>query len=182
MKTLVVYSSLTGNTKKVAEAVAEVMPSCTLCAVEDAPASVEKYGLVGVGFWASKGQPDVKTREWLKGVTNTHLAFFGTLGAKPESEHAKECMEKVEELALMPERGNIVLGSWMCQGKIDPKIVEVMKKLNLDVHRDLLKDSSRIEEAARHPDEDDRRAARDFFHQILENMGTTTQIDVHGRR
>jgi len=170
MKTLVVYSSLTGNTKQIAEAVAEVLPSCELRSIEDAPFSLKDYGLVGVGFWAAKGQPDVKTREWLKGVSHARLAFFGTLGAKPDSEHARDCMDKAESLAMEPARGNTVCGSWMCQGRIDPKIVDVMKKLNLDVHRDLLKNSARIEEAASHPDENDRHSAQQFFHRILADI------------
>ena len=167
MKTLVVYSSLSGNTKKVAEAVAEVLPSCTLVPVEEAPASVSDFDLVGVGYWVAKGAPDVKTRAWLKGVTNARLALFGTLGALPESPHARDCMAEAEALALEPERGNTVYGSWMCQGKIDPRVVDVMKKLNLEVHQDLLRDPSRIEAASHHPDEHDLRAVQDFFRGIL---------------
>ena len=49
MKTLIVYSSLTGNTKKVAEAIAAVLPGCDLLPVEEAPASVEGYDLVALG-------------------------------------------------------------------------------------------------------------------------------------
>ena len=51
MKTLIVYSSLTGNTKKVAEAIAAVLPGCDLLPVEEAPASVEGYDLVALGYW-----------------------------------------------------------------------------------------------------------------------------------
>lgn len=167
MKTLVVYSSQTGNTKKVAEAVAEVLPSCDIFSMDEAPASTDGYGLVAVGYWNAKGQPDVKTREWLKGVSHARLAFFGTLGGLPGSDHARECMAGAEALAQEPARGNVVLGSWMCQGRIDPRVVEVMKKLDLDVHRDMLKDSTRIDEAARHPDEQDCRAAQDFFRGVL---------------
>ena len=37
MKSLVVYSSRTGNTRKIAEAVAEALPGCHLHPVEEAP-------------------------------------------------------------------------------------------------------------------------------------------------
>lgn len=60
MKTLVIYSSLTGNTKKVARAVAEVLPECTMLPVEEAPSRVDGYDLVAVGYWVDKGMPDGK--------------------------------------------------------------------------------------------------------------------------
>ena len=170
MKSLVVYSSLTGNTKKIAEAVCHVMPDCRIVPVEDAPTDLESYGLIAVGWWASKGAPDAKTREWLKGVKNCRLVFFGTLGAKPDSDHAKDCMAQAERSALEPARGNIVCGSWMCQGKIDPKIIEVMRKLDLEVHRELLHDPSRLEEAASHPDDCDCRKAQAFMQGLLAGL------------
>ena len=170
MKTLVVYSSVTGNTRKIAEAIAEVMPSCELIAVEDAPTCVEGYDLVAVGYWNAKGLPDAKTREWLKEVRNSELAFFATSGALPDSEHARECMAKAESLAAEPKRGNTVHGSWMCQGRIDPHVIEVMKRLDLAVHRDLLRDPARMEAAASHPDERDCRAAQAYFAKLLDGL------------
>ena len=160
MKTLVIYSSLTGNTKKVAEAMAEVMPECTVLPVEEAPASVQEYDLVAVGYWVDKGMPDGKTRSWLGGVENARLAFFGTLGAWPDSDHAKECMAHGEKLALEPERGNTVLGSWLCQGRIDPRILEVMAKMAGNIHPMTEERRARIAEAAKHPDDDDCRRAQ----------------------
>ena len=38
MKALVVYSSRTGNTRKIAEAIAAVLPGCEIHPVESAPA------------------------------------------------------------------------------------------------------------------------------------------------
>ena len=170
MKTLIVYSSLTGNTKKVVDAVSEVLPDCEVFSVENAPSDIKDYGLVAVGYWTSKGLPDAKTSQWLKGISNGRLAFFGTLGALPDSDHAKACMARAEEMVLEPERGNTVYGSWMCQGKIDPKVIEVMRKLNLEVHRPILADPSRFEEAARHPDANDCLSAQNFFRKILADM------------
>lgn len=169
MKTLVIYSSLTGNTKKVAEAMAEVMPECTVLPVEEAPASVQEYDLVAVGYWVDKGMPDGKTRSWLGGVENARLAFFGTLGAWPDSDHAKECMAHGEKFALEPERGNTVLGSWLCQGRIDPRILEVMAKMAGNIHPMTEERRARIAEAAKHPDDDDCRRAQDFIRRMLKS-------------
>ena len=54
MKTLVVYSSRTGNTEKVARAVAEGLHDCDVYAVKDAP-NPSGYDFVAVGYWVDKG-------------------------------------------------------------------------------------------------------------------------------
>lgn len=167
MKTLVVYSSLTGNTKKVAQAMAEVLPECTLVAVEDAPASVEEYDFVAAGYWVDRGMPDARTRTWLESVKNANLVLFGTLGAWPDSEHAKECMAHGESVVMEPVRGNRVLGSWLCQGRIDPKVLEVMARMAGNVHPMTEERRARIKEAEKHPDEEDCRRAQDFVRQAL---------------
>ena len=170
MKTMVVYSSLTGNTKKVAQAMAEVLPECTLVPVEEAPSRVEGYDLVAVGYWVDRGMPDSRTREWLSGVESARLIFFGTLGAWPDSEHARECMTRGETMALEPARGNTVLGSWLCQGKIDPKVLEVMARVAGGAHPMTEERRARIREAAKHPDDEDCRRAQDFARLALERI------------
>lgn len=170
MKTLVVYSSLTGNTKKVAQAVSSVLPECDMFPVEEAPSSVEGYDLVALGYWVDKGMPDGRSRAWLEGIRNARLAFFGTLGAWPDSDHAKECMKKGEALALEPDRGNSVCGSWLCQGRIDPKVLEVMARMAGNVHPMTPERKAHIEEAARHPDDGDCRRAQEFFRNILDSL------------
>ena len=168
MKTLVVYSSRTGNTKKVAQAMAEVMPGCELLPVEEAPSSVDQYDVTAVGYWVDRGMPDAATCAWLEGVRNARLAFFGTLGAWPDSDHARECMARGEALALEPARGNVVLGSWLCQGRVDPKVLEIMARMAGDVHPMTEERKARIAEAARHPDDEDCRRAQAFICRFLE--------------
>ena len=56
MKACIVYSSCTGNTRKVAEALAET--SGIACfAVRHAP-NPDDYDLLALGFWVRKGLPD----------------------------------------------------------------------------------------------------------------------------
>ena len=170
MKTLVVYSSLTGNTKMIAEAIAEAMPNCDIFPVQEAPYTVEGYDLVAVGYWVDKGMPDSRCKAWLEGVTNARIAFFGTLGAYPDSDHARECKEKAAALVCEPKRGNNVLGSWLCMGKIDPKVLEVMAKMAKNVHPMTPERKARIEEAAKHPNAEDCRAAQEYIREVLASL------------
>ena len=90
MKTIVLYSTRTGNTKKVAEAIAEALPAGTPClSVKEAPADIDSYDCVFLGFWVDRGTADKDSQDMLKQVTNKHVAIFATLGADPKSEHRK---------------------------------------------------------------------------------------------
>ena len=100
MKALVVYSSRTGNTRKIAEAIAAVLPGCEIHPVESAPAP-EGYDLVAVGYWVDKGMPDAQAKAYLETVRDAKVALFGTLGAWPDSDHARDCIAQGEALEQM---------------------------------------------------------------------------------
>ncbi len=60
MKSIVIYSSLTGNTKQVAEAITSVLPAGTPCvSMKEVPSDLSSYDLVFAGFWVDKGDPKV---------------------------------------------------------------------------------------------------------------------------
>lgn len=105
-------------------------------------------------------------QNYLKEIKGKKLAFFGTLGAYPDSEHAKECMRKAEDMAL----GNEVCGHFICQGRIDPKLLEMMAKMPNNPHPMTEERRARIEEAKKHPNEDDFHAARQCFQDIFQRL------------
>ena len=165
-KILIVYSSLTGNTKAVADAITEVCPTKPdVFAIQDAPAGAEAYALVIIGYWVNKGLPDAMTLEYMKTLKNKNVAFFGTLGAYPDSEHAKNCMQSAED--RLKEGGNEILGHFMCQGKVDPKLLEMMTTKMADVHPMTPERQARIEEAKKHPNQDDFARAQKVFSDIF---------------
>ncbi len=167
MKVLVTWSSKTGNTKAVGEAIGAVCPSGThLCPIEEAPVGGGDYDFVALGYWVDKGQPDKKCRDYLKGITGKKIAFFGTLGAYPDSEHAKDSMKKAEELA----QDNEVCGHFICQGKVDPKLLEMMAKMKDNRHPMTEERKARIEEAKKHPNEDDFNNAQECFREIFAKL------------
>ena len=89
MRSLVVYSSRTGNTQKVARAIFDILPhEKEIFTVEKAPPA-DGYDFVAIGFWVDKGQPDEKAVAYMLTVQDTAVGLFGTLGAKPDSDHAQ---------------------------------------------------------------------------------------------
>ncbi|MDY0274128.1 MAG: flavodoxin family protein [Desulfomicrobium sp.] len=164
MKSLVVYSSRTGNTEKVARAIYAALPQpADIHCVDDCP-DPSKYDFVALGFWVDRGAPDAKAQEYMRSVQGKAIGLFGTLGAWPDSEHAKDCVRKAEELV----QGNQVLGSFLCQGRIDPRIIEAMQKAVANTHPMTPERKARIQEAEKHPDEQDLQAAQDAFRGMLE--------------
>ena len=114
MKYMVVYSSRTGNTKKVAEAIVSALPEGTPCvAAAEAPTDLSSYDCVFAGFWVDKGTADEEAKKVLETLTAKKVAVFATLGANPASEHAHKCLVSATE--LVPAHTEVV-DSFICQG------------------------------------------------------------------
>lgn len=119
MKTLTVYSSQGGNTKKLAEEVFKQLPEEKNFAPVAEAADPSGYDVVCVGFWLKGGQPDPAAQEYLKKCTGK-VFLFATHGAAPGSDHAKMGMNKAAELAA----GATVAGTFSCQGEVAQKVME----------------------------------------------------------
>ena len=151
MGILIVYSSRTGNTEQVARAIAEAIPGSRVYSVGAAPRPGQG-DIVFVGFWVYRGKPDEATAGWLQGLAGCQIALFGTLAAWPDSEHAARCRARAEALVLEPERGNTVLGSFLCQGRMS----------GTPRHPMTPERRARLDEAAKRPNEADFARARAF--------------------
>ncbi|ADU66739.1 flavodoxin family protein [Desulfurispirillum indicum] len=161
MKALVAYSSRTGNTRMIADAIAPVLPGdVETVSVECAPQTLD-HDFVAIGFWVDKGVPDEQAQEFMKRLRGTVVGLFGTLGAWPDSDHARECMESA--VRMMEENDNRVICRFMCQGKVDPKVVEAMARYAPERHPMTPERKARLEEAAKHPDETDTMNAAKVF-------------------
>lgn len=157
MKILVTYSSKTGNTKQVAEAVLKGLPAGTkIYPVEEAP-SPDGYDLIYAGFWVDKGRPDKKASEYLRSVKNKNVMVFFTLGADPDSKHADDCES---EAGACVGEGSEVRGSFRCMGKLSPCLIEMMENLPPDhPHAPDEARRKRWEKASSHPDINDLNSA-----------------------
>ena len=166
MRSLVVYSSRTGNTRKVAEAIFEVLPEPKeIHPVETAPPP-EDFDFVAIGFWVDRGTADEAARAYMARTRNRRVGVFGTLAAYPDSDHAKTCLDRVA--ALLTE--NEFMGGFLCQGKVDPAVRDHVSHLAPETHPMTAERRNRLEEAKKHPDERDLRNARIAFSAMIDRM------------
>lgn len=167
MKTLIAYSSKTGNTKKVAEAVSLAIPNADLRDISEVNSL--DYDLIIVGTWIDKATADAKALKFIKSIKNKKTAYFFTLGAYPDSQHARDCSENISQ--LFKENNNELLGHYLCQGAIDPKLIEWMSALPADhSHAPDEARKKRWKDASFHPNEEDLTNAAKAFKEIFENI------------
>lgn len=168
MKTLIAYSTKTGNTKCVAEAINEVIDNSQLRNINN----VENldYDLIIVGAWIDKGTANKEAIDFINKLENKKVAFFFTLGAYPDSDHAKDCIKNLEN--LLNKNNNEIIGHYLCQGAVDPKLIEFMREKFPANHPhgpnpDRIK---RWNDASSHPNLEDLESAKLKFKSILEGI------------
>lgn len=162
MRVCIVYSSYTGNTRKVAEAIGAAT-GLPCHSVRHAPDPAD-YDCLAVGFWVRKGQPDARAQRYMRRIYGKPVFYFGTLGAWPQSAHALRCAQAAE--ALLQENGNTVLDGFLCQGKVNPRVIAASQRKG--THPMTPARLARLQEAARHPDGEDLQAAGQSWRRCLE--------------
>lgn len=157
MKALVVYSSQTKNTKKLADAVYETLQ----CEKEIQPVSANPdpagYDLIAVGFWLKGGEPDPATMEYLSRIGETEVFLFATHGAAKDSEHVANAMNMAKKKVSHTR----VVGTFNCQGEVAAKVMEAAAAK--DPQPPWLADAAG---AKGHPDAEDIRQLVHLFNEL----------------
>lgn len=173
-KWAVIYSSVTGNTKQIAEAIAAQAEDADLFRVQDAPEDLSGYDVVAVGYWLRLGRPDPLTLKLLARVHDTNVLFFQTHGTSPTSEHA---ITSFARAGYQLGEGCEILGTFGCRGKINPVMLEKRKKSGPDDPHGGPKSAERWKLAASHPDADDIAAAGAFVEQMKHKLVMKTRFE-----
>ncbi len=166
MRFIVVYSSVTGNTKAVAEAVYECLPMPKeIYPVESAP-DPGPYDVIALGFWLDRGTADERTRRYIQRIQNKYVGIFGTSGVYPDSDHAREALRRVEALL----EGNHLLGSVMCQGRVDTAFAEKLGEIAPASREVSPIDRDPVAAARSHPDASDLKNVQTAFRAMLKKI------------
>ena len=150
----IMFSSVTGNTRMLAEAIRETLPkeNCDYFGV--CGGAKAKSELLYVGFWTDKGNADESTSDFLKQLHGKNIFLFGTAGFGGSKEYFDKILKKVEHSL---DKSNTVFGCYMCQGKMPMSVrqrYEEMKKQPIHLpNLDAMIEN--FDKALSHPDADD---------------------------
>lgn len=160
MKFLIVYSSKTGNTEKVAKALySEAPEGSVLAKVNDMP-DATYFDVVFIGYWMDRGSADEKTIRYLRTLGGKKVVLFETMGADPKSEHAYTGFCNA---AKYLDEGSTVLGVFAVQGAVDPALIQAMKEMAKGNPHNSSAMEKTVKEAAKHPDDKDLANAKEYM-------------------
>lgn len=165
MKSLILYSSLSGNTEKVARAIASEIEDAELLAVHEFRAQmVANFDVFYLGYWVDKGDCDDKIKQVMQVLEKRRVVLFGTLGAAENSAYYDKVKARVEAHVA----NNHILAHFLCQGKVNDSLIErykeMLKKNPNDEH--VMQQVANYEQGRSHPDEKDLANAREFARSI----------------
>lgn len=138
MKTLMMYSSQSGNTKLIAMAMMRELEDCECISVDEfKEAMLPNFDFFFVGYWIDQGDCDAKTKVILPMLHGKKIALFGTLGAAENTAY----YETVKQRVAAHLTDAHIIGHFLCQGSVGDQAIE------------------RYQEMLRlHPDDEDRKA------------------------
>ena len=106
----IMFSSVTGNTRMLAEAIRETLPK----------ENCDYFG-VYVGFWTDKGNADEDTLALLAGLRGKKIFLFGTAGFGGSEAYFRKVLDRVRQSV---DASNTVIGEYMCQGRMPQAVKE----------------------------------------------------------
>lgn len=166
MQAMVVYSSKTGNTQKIATAIFAAIPgeSKDMQRVEEYKGKDADIFLVG--FRTDQGNCDTKIANLLSGLHGKKVAIFGTCKAARDDAYYERIIREVK--SWIPA-DNDYLGAFLCQGKMPMQVrrrYEMMAAAGADgPHIQAM--IRNFDEALLHPDKKDEQDAAEFARKMV---------------
>ena len=174
MKILIAYTSReSGNTKKVAEALAAHFGAeCELYDVADAPPP-DRYDFIALGFGVYHSFPDCIMVDYMRRCRHKDVGLFMTLGMWPDSPQAAACLGRAEGLMETCR----VRVKFACQGAYTPEYLEKLKsRPPTSPHGWTPERAERILEAMKHPDAADLKAVCEKFEAAVRKLENTSAV------
>lgn len=169
MKYAVLFSSHSGNTKAIAEAIRDALKDEECICFETWQDNVVEADVIFAGSWTDKGNFDETMQEVLQNLHHKKIALFGTAGFGGSSTYFNAIMQRVKASIA---NDNTILGTFMCQGRM-PSSVRKRYEAMLEKQPDDEKVQAFLEnfdQALLHPNEQDMLAAKAFAHTMLDEI------------
>ena len=163
-------------TKKVAEAIYEQIKNqgeVDLLDIKKQRKKLEKeYDFYILGAWTDKTNANKNMQRFIdqQEIHSKDVALFLTCGVPREHYHADDSINNY--IAFMEERNNKIHETFVCQGKVDPKVMIVFKILTWRdpnfIHKVTPDLVDMVKESKSHPDQKDLHDAGLCFKELLQ--------------
>lgn len=176
MRVLLAYSSKTKNTKKVALAMYENIKdkyTVDIFDIRKVKKTLAEYDLYILGCWVDKASVNKNMQKFIEdqNISYKKVALFMTCGVPVDHYHATDSINNY--IKYMKEKNNDVLDTFICQGKIDPKILIVFKFLTWRdpnfIHKIDKTMLDWVESSKTHPDKTDLNNAGAWITKVLKD-------------
>lgn len=155
----IVFDSRTGNTERLAHAVADTLPKDDCLAFgrvgEVDAATIQTADTVYVGFWTNRGDCTDEMSELLTSLEDKKIFLFGTAGFGADETYFAGVAGRV---AVHVPASAQVVGVFMCQGKMPISVRTRYERMAQAQPAQAARMNELIEnfdEAMQHPNEDD---------------------------
>jgi flavodoxin len=157
-----VYYSRTGNTKKVADAIASQLPGEVITGTVKEEPAIADCDVVFLGMPVDRfGAPPCIEPYVKKHLVGRQVALFVTHAAHEDEPELQPCLERCRQAAATAD----IVGFFDCQGELDPKTARIMMLIP-----GLRKFAKKQPETVGQPDAARLQAAREFGHRIAEKF------------
>ena len=165
MKTSIVYSSKTGNTRQLADAIAAALPENDILYIGTPCEAALAADRLFIGFWTDKGSCSSEISAFLKTVKGKQVFLFGTAGFGGDAAYFDKVLSAVKKHL---DGSNTLLGSYMCQGRMPQSVRDRYVKMKASPVPIPNVDSmiENFDRAATHPDAEDLQKVKDAVTQL----------------
>ena len=153
MKVAIIYSSITGNTKLLAETIKSEIKEEIVYFGEPINEEIDA-DIYFIGSWTNKGDASNDIINFLKKLKNKKIAYFATTGYGGSTTYYDTLFSRVKQYI---DSSNTILGYFYCQGKMPIQIKERYIKMITENPNDKNLEVSikNFEDALTHPDVND---------------------------
>lgn len=126
MKVQVIYSTLTGCTKKVAISIFDGIDveEKTIHDLKDGVPFLDG-DIILLGYWGISGGPNDEMKAFLQTLKGKVVGIFCTLGYYSDTVHARQTLEAGLDLV---KEDNDIIGSFVCNGAVSQKLIDEQGK------------------------------------------------------
>ena len=155
----IIFSSRTGNTRKLADTIRGALPDARCAYFGEAKSADPDAEMIYVGFWTDKGTADQACLGLLGRLRNKKIFLFGTAGFGGSEAYYQKILANVRTAI---DASNTVVGEYMCQGRMPQAVRDryVKMKEMPDAKPNLDALIENFDQALSHPDQEDLEGLR----------------------